>query len=59
MIEPWEEMMNSGEFQNPEKKKPYMSPKLIVYGDMGMITQNMSFTATHMSDGAAMGFNKT
>ncbi|HET6145789.1 MAG TPA: hypothetical protein VFE02_19955 [Candidatus Acidoferrales bacterium] len=51
--------MNSGEPQNLEKKKEYVTPKLVVYGDMGVITQNMSATASHMADGGLGGFMKT
>jgi len=39
------------------QKKPFTSPELVVYGDIGSITQNTS--PTGMGDGGMAGLTKT
>ena len=41
-----------------EPKKTYQSPELVVYGDIGKITQAMS-SGSMAADGAMTGLDKT
>jgi hypothetical protein len=45
--------------QPTQTKRPYQSPKLMVYGTVREVTANTSNTVTHHADGGILFFTKT
>jgi hypothetical protein len=42
---------NQEKLQDEKRKKDYKRPELVHYGDIGLITQDMSMVVTNAADG--------
>ena len=56
-VQPKQQAKTNGELPKPAKK-PYTTPKLVIYGDLGNITKSVSNMTAHADGGVGLT-NKT